>query len=543
MKDLLFKDIISWLSNDIREEPWITVFKDLKLETDWFQICSILVPDKCKIEFLEHEEWSLNTTTFKPDFVNYSDQDPKYCRWGIDSDYEPLVYQCFYNNIYPTTYEIIEEFKLYFNLFFDDKSCTYLSVNEYSDECVVIKKTDNEINISTKHLRQFLAAKKMSLGIQFDYFRFSSLNLKEHGLSESDYFNEKTDNFCYNITFQISNYFENKDKKINSRMLAKKILDGYSNFKPKFSFEELEKKQYCDFIIEEDINSGEIIEYTCNPNKLKDFIRKNSESPSYYKPVFFKRDVLHKYYQDSRKYTINDGWISYKGSWTLDIDNDLRDFIAVYLGDLGQNLTYKEQLYWRSYNVAHKGTISDVKFKRDFLTISSSPQSIDLVFKREFYSFKKKWFNKFNFNLFEELSVNDEHCLKSLRLPLIEDSTEFDTLVLNLSKILIDYLNEKEIDRRIIVDSKGVQGIGKFEILLNKTVPKPINTIVFLKQLQKLRSKGSAHRKGSDYYKLLKDLEIDNSTYLHSFEKILNKAIEMINELNKIEQCPGTIMT
>ena len=539
MKDLLFKDIIEWLNQDLRKETWITVYKDLRLETDWFAICGILVPKNHRKEFLNHGAWSLNTTTFKPGFIHYSDIEPKYRRWGIESDYEPLIYQCFYNNIYPTSYEIIEEFRLYFNLFYDTKSKCYISVNESSDESIIIKREENEIKIRTKQLREFLSAKKMSLGLQFDYYRFSQLNLAEHSLSESDYIENNGVDFCYDISFQKSDYFDEEAKKVNSRLLAKKLIDSLSDFKPILWSDSFKSKKHCDFIIGEDLESGEIKTHTCNPDKLANFFGENPNSPQFLTPVFFKRDVLSKYYQDSRKFTVDDGALYCKGSWILKIDNNLKDTVAVYLGDIGTTLPYEEQLYWRSFNIAPQGTISKVQFKRDFLTMQSSPESIDLVFKQEFEIFKSEWQQKFSFPLFKELAKNDEHCLKTIRLPLIENISEFDTLVLNLSKVFIDYLNEKEISRRITIEDKGIQGISKLEIFLNKTSPKPKYTIKFFRQLQELRSKGSAHQKGKGYLKILKELGIDDKTYLHSFEILLHKSLEVIKELTEITECPA----
>ncbi|MCY1719223.1 hypothetical protein OU798_02665 [Prolixibacteraceae bacterium Z1-6] len=535
MKDLLFKDIVRWLTNDLRQESWTTVYKDLDLETDWFRICGILVPKDLKSKFLEHGEWSLNTTQFKPDFVHYADEDPKYFRWGIDLGYEPLIYQRFYNNIYPTTYEIIEEFKLYFNLYFDSKSNTYIAVDDYSNENTIIVKTPNEIKIRTSSLREFLSAKKMSLGLQLDYFRFSSLEFETHNLNEDDYFENVGKDFCYNITFQKSDYFNEEAKKINSRLLAKKIISDFSKFKPKHWTDKFENKEYCDFIISEDIDTGQVITNTCNPDKLADFFGKNPDSPQFLTSIFFKREVLLKYYQDTKKYTVSDGTLFYKGSWHLEIDNNHPNAILVYLGDLGRNLPYEEQLYWRSFNIPPNGYMSEVKFNRDFLSISNPPRSLDLIFKSKFKTFKINWLEKFGFSLFNELAEKDYHCLKSIRLPLYEDNSEFDNLILNLTKILIDYINEKELNKRIKTTDKNVQGIGKLELFLKETYPSPQNVIPFLRQLQRLRSKGSAHRKGKDYLTILKELGIENKTYLESFEIILKKAIKAIDELNEIE--------
>ncbi len=162
-----------------------------------------------------------------------------------------------------------------------------------------------------------------------------------------------------------------------------------------------------------------------------------------------------------------------------------------------------------------------------------------MIFKNKFEKLKIDWNRKFEFSLYKELTGEDSHCLKAIRLPLFENNAEFDNLVLNLTKTLIDYLNEGEIGKRIKTDEKNLQGIGKLEILLGKANPQPKHVIPFLRQLQRLRSKGAAHQKGSDYKKVLKEMEIDDKTFYKAYESILNKSIIMIDELNEIIKNPA----
>jgi len=57
--------------------------------------------------------------------------------------------------------------------------------------------------------------------------------------------------------------------------------------------------------------------------------------------------------------------------------------------------------------------------------------------------------------------------------------------------------------------------------------------IDFLKTLQSLRSKGSAHRKGSDYKKIYE--KFDKGNLSKTFENILIQSIWMLNTIeNKI---------
>lgn len=534
MTDLHFSDIIDWLKHDFKHDAWTTVYKSQNNHTDSIHVFSILFPHSLKKKFLANGAWSLNETHFRPGFVHYSDRSPKYFRWGIDTKFEPFLYECFYNTLYPTTIKIIEEFILYFNLYHDTKTNTYISVNVSSEENVIIKVIENEIKVKTNYLREFLSAKKLIFGLQFDYYRFSSQEFHKHGLSERDYFKDSGKDYCYDITFQESTYFNDPLKKVNSRLIDKKIVENLSNFQPKLWSDNPDDMEYEKFIIGLDLNSGTNISQICNPDNLGDFYGKNPSSPSYFTPVFFNREVLLKYYHDTNKYSVHDGCIELKGAWRLEIDNDKEDSIIVYLGDLGRSLPFTEQKYWSSFNIPPNGEISDVKFKRDFLTIASSPKSNDLVFKFKFERIKKNWFNKFGYHLFNELSEEDNHCLKSIHIPLYNNQSGFDTLILNLTKVLIDYINEKEILKRIKVEKPNTYGIAKLEILLNKFNPNKTGVIPFLRNLQSLRSKGSAHQKGRDYKKIIRNMNLENKSFIERYDIILGQAIYMFDELDEL---------
>ena len=70
----------------------------------------------------------------------------------------------------------------------------------------------------------------------------------------------------------------------------------------------------------------------------------------YYTSIFFKREVLLKYYNSPNTYTIEDGSLYMKGSWRLYLDNNNYEFVSAYLGDL-KMLPHFEQLYWKSFNI------------------------------------------------------------------------------------------------------------------------------------------------------------------------------------------------
>lgn len=51
--------------------------------------------------------------------------------------------------------------------------------------------------------------------------------------------------------------------------------------------------------------------------------------------MFYRKDVLVKYYGDPTKYSVEDGSIFCASRWSLRIDDNHLGYVVVFLGDLG----------------------------------------------------------------------------------------------------------------------------------------------------------------------------------------------------------------
>lgn len=530
MEELLFLNTIKWIKKDKRQVEWTTVFRRNEDKYSPENIFAIMFPHSLKKKFLKRPDWNLNATQFQPGYAHYAGELPKYFRWGIDSKFEPITYQCFYNNLYPTKVKLIEEFKLYFNLYYLEKNNEYISVDISSNENVVVRISEDEINIKTEYLRKFLHAKNVVLGFQLDNFKYTSEEIENLPFNEDSILYESTNEFNYNINFQDSSFFGDSNQNTNSRLLAKCILEGFQDLEILTPFEELKNPINCDYIVDIDLNNGNsILENCCKSEIISD-----KEKYNFFTPVFFKREVLLKYYSNPNRYSVEDNSIYFQGSWRMNIDNNLDDCVCVYLGDL-RVLPYEEQLYWKSYNIKPKEDISLRKFKLDFLSIYSDPEIEDLKFKNNYKQLNVDWKKNFGFKIFSELHFDDIHCFKSIRIPLNNDVAELDNLILNLAKLMIDYLNVKEINSRILKQDRSLNSIDKLDIFLNNIDSHKAQEItMFLKNLQKLRSTGSAHRKSDDYRKILEKMGINNKTEKDSFKFILQSALKTIKALKEL---------
>src|SRR5207248_6007843 len=109
-------------------------------------------------------------------------------------------------------------------------------------------------------------------------------------------------------------------------------------------------QQYETFAIGVD-EMGRPVEYSANPDGLANYFGANPQAPQYVTPVTFRKDVLEKYYRSPSKYSVEDGYLRRGGFWGIRIDNENPEQVIVMLGDVGRDLPFAEQKYWKSFNL------------------------------------------------------------------------------------------------------------------------------------------------------------------------------------------------
>jgi hypothetical protein len=134
----------------------------------------------------------------------------------------------------------------------------------------------------------------------------------------------------------------------------------------------------------------------------------------------------------------------------------------------------------------------------------ASAQSVDLQFRVVYQQVREAWRSRFGWPLFLDPEPADTHLIDQVRRPLHNTEAELEDLVRTLAKLLVDSLNEAELVRPLTPGPTGERGIAKFERWLQHVgYPDAGRDIALLRNLQTVRSKAAAHRKGSDYEKAL----------------------------------------
>lgn len=520
-------DNIKYIENTYGKEIWVQVAGDIHSDVYFGGFwCALISLNRIKTVFRD-VGWDSSIGTYSPGFVQ-SGSETFYERFPDETHQcESIVHKRDFYGIKSDYVELAEEFRFLNNLYHDVKNDKYYAFLENGEVEEVAKiESQKDVYIKLSYLIRYATAKQMAILLFFDIKAEIEGTLSENGLTE---FTDVEKN--KNIFYEISGHdFHGVGKDYSfSRLIGKKIL--YPQPVEKCGYwpydNDTEYEEFCIGINED----GTKKMYTSDPSKLSNYFGANPGAPHHLTPVFFKKEVLQKYYSRPDTYLIEDGYLSCQGLWMLYIDNNHKDCISVYLGDLGQQLPHQEQLHWKSYNILSEESISDVAFKRDFLASFEASQVSDLKFKSIFNSFNEKWAEKYGWELFLPLSEDDEYNLKSLRLPLNESQEEFDHQVLSLVKIIIDSLNEKEIEKQL-TDSEGIKGISKlnrwFEELNLSDYEQHIK---FLRNLQELRSSGTGHRKGKNYEKISKVFKLDEKSHIDVFDEILLQAIRLIEYL------------
>ena len=190
--------------------------------------------------------------------------------------------------------EINEEFRLFHNLYCDDKNNSYLKIDDFGDEHIVaiVERDPDRVQIRVKEIREFLAIKEMHLAIEFCYREFSELTLGELGLVEDKKVRRLSKGSLtwefYNANLSGFSTRRQSFSSLSGIQLIEPLPKSQSGF-PGFASET--KKKYLDFIIGLN-DDGSEIEYTCNESALANNFGKNRDAPHYLTPVSFKKEVL-----------------------------------------------------------------------------------------------------------------------------------------------------------------------------------------------------------------------------------------------------------
>ncbi|OQQ15962.1 hypothetical protein B0675_01260 [Streptomyces sp. M41(2017)] len=535
MSFLDFEDLIDYATGRRSNGGWVTAYAQEKRDNEQSSYYSALVPvDEIDARLVE-PSWDLDLGDGTPGFSFYFDgRESQYHRFGDDSAIEPLVIRRYFYGMKPSCVEVCEEFRHFHNLYEDRATHTLLAFDESGDEIEVVRVSDDRVEVRVKYLKEYLAARGMALLLLYVIDRWSEKSLEELGMTrQNEHQGGSGSDYRY---LRSVDAFPDLAPERNTcgRLLGKAVMRGAENYDPKRSWQRHERK-YEDFIIGVD-DDGEEVQHTCDEEELANNFGKNTGAPHFLTSVFFRREVLAKYYNEPGKFSVEDGYLRCAGYWGMPLDNNHRKYVTVFLGDLGK-LPHKEQLYWTRYNVAPDGRMSDVNFRRSMLGQWADATEPALLFKRTYERFGENWQSQQGWGLFKKLKPADAHHWTSLHVPSDGNQKEFDEQIMSLTKLLVDRINEAEVGKRATLEPNDKGGITKFGRYLDDIGFTEARAFVqLLRNLQSLRS-GVAHVKNtknnSDYQKAVRFFDLDARGLSQGFADILDEATVFIGKLEE----------
>jgi hypothetical protein len=225
-----------------------------------------------------------------------------------------------------------------------------------------------------------------------------------------------------------------------SRLLGQYAIAGQRTSRLPRWDERRQDRDYPPFIYGVDVETGEPLTHTCDPDQLGTYFDKDGTRLHYLTPVYFKREVLQPYTAEPGRYSVSSSRLSCLDLWGIDISFNSAGLVEVYLGDLGRDLPSDEWGHWRTYNVPPEGQMDEGRFRRDFLNQWAS--SVDPVrdLRRSRAKANDAAFARFGGPLWRGLPPDLESEYQSLIGPLTDDPAALNGPLLVLTKAFVDAL-------------------------------------------------------------------------------------------------------
>jgi hypothetical protein len=534
---LRFKDWIE--SNEHLRSDWITVARDDKPSVaDSRGTFSALIrnTDHDSQTVLANFEWNVDSDFGQPFFgrsegVITLDLGDKHLDNGVE--FTPFTILRSFHTTHEGRAEIVQNFVLYHNLYWDSTAQKFL--DPITNDAVIDYVAPKFVRIKTTHLKDYLAARKMMLVRFHDHRRFVKEDVAKILGQQSEEFTVRNRESHYGI--YIGTLGLGQENEAFSRLLGKDLVRPYEEpVHEEYNWLAGKPKKHATFLIRID-ESGSKIESTCDEKILSNlFVDKGT--PQFLTPVYFKQDVLKKYYDNSR-YTASSYGVSFLDIWHIPIGVNKEGLVHAWLGDLG-SIPYEEQLHWKQYNVAPSGGINEEFHKTQILAQFIEPKDPIYRLHQTREQLNKNAMSRFGFRIFKELPEEDAYIVKSIHIPTLDEQKELDGQLIYLSKYLVDSLSKSDLEAHVtwrpgrseenthirFLRAFLIERLGYSEMLAKQSVDP-------LRIAQALRSQSAAHVKSNEYQKLLEKIGMARITRQEQFRILvesLNTSLSSIAE-------------
>ncbi len=504
---------------------------------------AVLMPSSHRSDVLARDNWEGSIGSGTPGFSKLGDQ-IEYIRHICGAaDALPIVIirsnLGIGSRILP---EIVEEFRHLLDLRPNTDHSKFEKLTPDGSFEPAAEVSESSVKIRTKYLKQYLAAR------QLDLVRFMDSRVFHPGNHTAAFETEFGSN-PYEVrgsNYRLRWWCDHTQKwglgkrfrdQTLSMVCGKQVIPAPpQELSGIWPWDERDLEEFQEFTIGED-DVGREIRFTCDPGQLANNFGTNPEAPRYLTPVWFRREVLQKYYADTDKYEVTDGRLSCGGVWGVHIDNDNVDgYVMVWLGDLGRDIPATERDHWKAHNVVLQRLGSETAITRQLMGQPADAESPVFVFKQEYSRFREAWRERFNWDLLRELEGPNAAALDRLRTPLNNTDKEFEDLIKDLQIALVEALNSRQLRSDLVGDTAAMKSISLLERWLSEIdYPSLEREIGFLRRLHEVRSL-SSHLRSRKHEVRLRDLGVtedriatmqefytDSTTFLESLRSFITE--------------------
>jgi hypothetical protein len=523
---LLFLSFDDWRRlEEHHAKDWIVVARSWREEPSDLFTFSVLAEagSMTRAFVLEKPSWDVSVDFGKPSFHDAGDDGEVRFDDGQEAEIEgrrffPFVIHRTFHGVSPRVFELVQGFTHYHEAFFCSELSAYQRVDETGSVHTVARTTsagDNlAVEVDAHHLRDYLAAVGCYLVRYHDHRRGSPVGIDEYMDGEFQSHIITGEDYCYELWLRTD--LRQEGRKTDSSLRGKDIVVPYEKPDARHMWwAPHEERRFSSFIVNR-AEDGSMLEATCNEEELSDYFTDRG-TPHFLTPVYFSLDVLARYYQEPSKFEVDDSRVRCLDFWILPVDVTAEDLVQVWLGDLGR-IPHKEQQYWRQFNVPPRGEITRHRFRRDFLAEWADPDlQADPVFhlRRSLEAVQLASSDRHGDELFSPLDDADKHAYETLRVPLTQESKEFDEQIMSLAKLTVESLNVPLLSKEsgVRIDNEGIKGsidlLGAYLSGMGVEEQEIEAVLRPLRAIQTLRSRGVAHKKGKAFAAALRNLDLD----------------------------------
>ena len=529
-----------WLRHRLADEYWTVVAQNYEYDYNgfWFEklrMTSVLAP-VVAAENLLADHHHLTTDAFEDADASGGGQTGM--RVGENVTIEPFAMRDTISN----RFDITNDFVQFYDLRRLDTK-TYVAVDSACEDVDVVRIVNDvwrpEISVSTRFLRNYLACKGRVLVRQHD--NFVRLKRESSDLG-TKYFPGST---VGGPGYAFRREVDWSDDLAASRLIGKDLVMPFRERRDPLA----PQGERCEFVIGIDDQGMEVTatyrdgDEMCGVAAGNGVVGPLCERPAMYPgedgmckycfPVRFRHGILKKYLESDR-HEVDGGEVSC-AQWNVWAHINDSGIVSARLGDLAR-LPACEQHHWRSYNVPPEG-IGGRQYA-GFGSMIASAHGVGYgagVFWKSFNNFQEKFERVFGFVLFKPLSDDDKHRVGGIRAPLSDDQVEFERCIQNLAILLNETIDVEQLRKKLVEDGPGVVVSynpyvyvkwfrKKFVEHVDRRAPRQIQTLrLFLEHeslpttiiphlltIQKLRSSGVSHPKGSKFRRIARKYKLND---------------------------------